>query len=57
MRTFGRSLPQVLEDIPAMAAAGVTVGELLFTSYMEEPNDAPRVLEEIVRRIDSRTAV
>jgi alkanesulfonate monooxygenase SsuD/methylene tetrahydromethanopterin reductase-like flavin-dependent oxidoreductase (luciferase family) len=57
MRTFGRSLPDVVDDIPAMAEAGVTVGELLFTSYMQEPKDAPRVLEEIARCLDSRVAV
>ena len=53
MHTFGRSIPEVLEDIPAMAAAGVTVAELLFTGYCEKPEDAPRVLEEIAVRLSA----
>jgi probable F420-dependent oxidoreductase len=53
MPTFGRSIEAVLEDIPSMAEAGVTVGELLFAPYVETPAEAPRFLEQLARRLET----
>lgn len=52
MRTRGRRLEEILDDIPKMAAAGVTVGEFLFAPLVEEPRDVPRFLEVLARRLD-----
>jgi hypothetical protein len=60
MRT-NRPLPEVLEEIPAMAAAGITTGEMVVSSYMKDPSDAGRVLEDLAKRLerykDVKTAV
>jgi probable F420-dependent oxidoreductase len=45
MRTFGRPVEAVLDDIPGMAASGVTVGEFLFAPYADTPTDACRFIE------------
>src|SRR5579864_270151 len=52
MRTRDRPLEQVLEDLPAMAAAGVTVGEFLFAPYVSEVSEAPRFLERLARGLE-----
>lgn len=52
MRTTGRSLPEVLADIPRMAAAGVTVGEFLFSPFIETPADAGQFLEALARGLE-----
>jgi probable F420-dependent oxidoreductase len=49
MRTRGRTLEQVLEDIPRMAENGVTVGEFLFAPYAESPRGVPSFLEKLAR--------
>jgi probable F420-dependent oxidoreductase len=54
MRTRGRPLEGVLDDIPAMAAAGVTVGEFLFAPYAEELSEVPRFLERLARELEKR---
>jgi alkanesulfonate monooxygenase SsuD/methylene tetrahydromethanopterin reductase-like flavin-dependent oxidoreductase (luciferase family) len=52
MRTAGRSLPEVLDDLPAMAASGITVGELLFAPFVDDPADCGRFFEELARRFE-----
>jgi probable F420-dependent oxidoreductase len=52
MRTRGRTLHEVLEDIPAMAAAGVTVGEFLFAPFVTEPREVPGFLEQLARELE-----
>jgi len=54
MRTRGRPLEEVLDDLPAMAAAGVTVGEFLFAPYAEELTEVPRFLERLARELEGR---
>ncbi len=54
MRTRGRPLEKVLDDLPAMAAAGVTVGEFLFAPYAEDVSDVPRFLERLARELERR---
>jgi hypothetical protein len=53
MRTRGRPLEEVLDDLPAMAAAGVTVGEFLFAPYAEELSEVPRFLERLARELEA----
>jgi probable F420-dependent oxidoreductase len=52
MPTFGRPLEEVLDDIPRMADAGVTVGEFLFAPYVESAKDAGAFLERLGRRLE-----
>jgi probable F420-dependent oxidoreductase len=52
MRTRDRPLAEVLEDIPKMAAAGVTVGQFLFAPFVESPGEAPSFLEDLARRLE-----
>lgn len=52
MRTFGRPLEEVLDDIPTMAEAGVTVGEFLFAPYVDSPAEAGKFLERLARQLD-----
>jgi probable F420-dependent oxidoreductase len=54
MRTRNRPLQEVLDDIPQMAAAGVTVGEFLFAPYAETVNEVPRFLERLARALERR---
>jgi probable F420-dependent oxidoreductase len=54
MRTRGRSLEEVLDDLPAMAAAGVSVGEFLFAPYVDEVSEVPRFLERLARALEQR---
>ena len=54
MRTRGRPLEEALDDLPAMAAAGVTVGEFLFAPYAEELSEVPRFLERLARQLEIR---
>jgi alkanesulfonate monooxygenase SsuD/methylene tetrahydromethanopterin reductase-like flavin-dependent oxidoreductase (luciferase family) len=54
MRTRGRSLDEVLEDIPRMAAAGVTVGEFLFAPFVNEPKEVPSFLEHLASELKQR---
>ena len=54
MRTRGRSLTEVLEDIPRMAAAGVTVGEFLFAPFVDEPREVPTFLEHLASELRQR---
>ena len=54
MRTRGRPLEEVLDDLPAMAAAGVTVGEFLFAPYAEQLSEVPRFLERLARELAQR---
>lgn len=54
MRTRGRPLEEVLNDLPAMAAAGVTVGEFLFAPYAEDISEVPRFLERLARQLEQR---
>ncbi|MGH2520140.1 MAG: TIGR03619 family F420-dependent LLM class oxidoreductase, partial [Chloroflexota bacterium] len=54
MRTGGgRSLEEVLEDIPAMAAAGITVGEFLFAPFAPEPETCPAFFKELSKRLEA----
>ena len=53
MRTVNRPIEQVLDDIPAMAEAGITVGELLFSPFIETPAQAGRFLEDLGRRLET----
>jgi len=57
MRTFGRPVEEALDDIPKMAAAGVTVGEFLFAPYAETPAKAGTFLEGLARRLENYRAV
>lgn len=50
MRTRGRALDAVLDDIPLMAENGVTVGQFLFAPYAETPSEVPALLEKLARR-------
>jgi probable F420-dependent oxidoreductase len=52
MRTRNRPLEEVLSDIPAMAAAGVTVGEFLFAPFVSEPDEVPAFLEQLARGLE-----
>jgi hypothetical protein len=52
MRTRDRPLEAVLEDIPAMTAAGVTVGEFLFAPYVSQVSEVPRFLERFARGLE-----
>lgn len=52
MRTMGRSLPEIMEDIPAMAAAGVTVGQFLFAPFVKDAADCGRFFEELARAFE-----
>jgi probable F420-dependent oxidoreductase len=53
MRTRDRSLAEVLEDIPKMAAAGVTVGEFLFAPFVDSPLEVPTFLERLARSLET----
>jgi probable F420-dependent oxidoreductase len=53
MRTRTRPLEEVLADIPAMAAAGVSVGEFLFAPYAAEVSEVPRFLERLARGLEA----
>jgi hypothetical protein len=53
MRTRNRELGEVLEDIPKMAAAGVTVGEFLFAPFVSEPHEVPKFLEKLARGLEA----
>jgi probable F420-dependent oxidoreductase len=57
MRTFGRPIEEVLDEIPAMAEAGVTVGELLFAPYAKTPAEACRFLEQLRRQLEPYSAM
>ncbi len=53
MRTSnGRSLDEVLADIPSMAAAGITVGEFLFSPFAPTPADCGKFFEELARKFE-----
>jgi hypothetical protein len=52
MRTRGRSLPEVLDEIPAMAEARVTIGEFLFAPYVSAPYEVPTFLEKLARALE-----
>ena len=54
MRTRNRPLEEVLDDLPAMAQAGVTVGEFLFAPYAETVSEVPRFLERLARELELR---
>jgi probable F420-dependent oxidoreductase len=54
MRTRNRPLEEVLDDIPQMAAAGVTVGEFLFAPYAETVSEVPPFLERLARELERR---
>jgi probable F420-dependent oxidoreductase len=54
MRTRGGSLDEVLEDIPRMAAAGVTVGEFLFAPFVNEPQEVPTFLAHLASELKHR---
>jgi probable F420-dependent oxidoreductase len=57
MRTRGRSLTEVLEDIPQMEQAGVTVGEFLFAPYVSEPKEVPTFLKHLASELRQRELV
>jgi hypothetical protein len=57
MRTRNRPLEEVLEDIPKMSEAGVTVGEFLFAPFVSEPAEVPRFLERLARGLERYRAV
>jgi probable F420-dependent oxidoreductase len=57
MRTRNRSLAEVLDDIPRMAAAGVTVGEFLFAPFVSDVGEVPRFLEELAAAVRERSEV
>jgi hypothetical protein len=57
MPARNRELDQVFEDIPKMAAAGVTVGEFLFTSFIQSPSEAAGFLERLARGLEAHTRV
>jgi probable F420-dependent oxidoreductase len=57
MQTRNRQLDEVLEDIPKMAAAGVTVGEFLFTSFIQSPSEAAPFLERLSRGLEAYAPV
>jgi probable F420-dependent oxidoreductase len=57
MPTRNRSLEEVLEEIPKMAAAGVTVGEFLFAPFVSEPAGVPRFLEDLARGLEPYRSV
>jgi probable F420-dependent oxidoreductase len=52
MRTRNRPLEDVLSDIPAMRAAGATVGEFLFAPYTETVDEVPKFLERLARGLE-----
>jgi probable F420-dependent oxidoreductase len=53
MPTLGRPIEAVLDDMPAMAHAGVTVGELLLAPYASTPSEARGFLEQLAKRLES----
>ncbi len=57
MRTRDRSLPEVLEDFPKMAAAGVTVGEFLFAPFVDSPSEVPTFLERLAHSLETYAPV
>lgn len=59
-RTVGRPLAEVLEDLPAMAEAGVTVAEFLFSPFVSwpaSPGECGRFFEELARRFEDYRAL
>jgi probable F420-dependent oxidoreductase len=47
------SLARTLEQAPAYAAAGIGTVRVALRSFVKEPADIPRAIEEIVRRFES----